>query len=98
APDLAALDRTVGHLGDLTPLDGCADAAALTAAAPPPESPSKRAAAEALTREIDAIRGSLQAGRLQGLLPQAQAGGPARPPPPPRRPPNRRRSAPPPRR
>src|SRR5262249_54757989 len=55
ASDRAALDAADVAATQLTPLDGCADAAALTAALPPPEDPGKRASVAALEKEVLAI-------------------------------------------
>ncbi|HTJ43651.1 MAG TPA: tetratricopeptide repeat protein, partial [Kofleriaceae bacterium] len=63
-----ALDQAVAGLAQLTPIDGCADSAALTAAAPPPEQPGARTKADAITRTLDQITAKSRAGRFEGLL------------------------------
>jgi tetratricopeptide (TPR) repeat protein len=71
APNASALDHAVMGLVQLPGLDACADAAALQAAAPPPEQPAARAKADAIGRTLDQISAHQRADRTDGLLAQA---------------------------
>jgi hypothetical protein len=67
--DRAMVTRAVGAVDALESLDGCADAEALTAAMPPPSSPSLRAwvdAAHGRLDRVDALREAGQAPRVPG--------------------------------
>jgi tetratricopeptide (TPR) repeat protein/tRNA A-37 threonylcarbamoyl transferase component Bud32 len=68
----AALDRSIVGISELTPLDGCADATALAAAAPPPEQPAVRAKAETIAEVVQRVRARAHAGQLDGLTADAE--------------------------
>ncbi|MCB9565427.1 MAG: serine/threonine protein kinase [Kofleriaceae bacterium] len=71
AADAAALDAALVGLVELTPVDGCADAAALARDEPPGATPQARAAADAITARVLTIRIDLRADRLTGLAERA---------------------------
>ena len=72
APDIGGLDAAAEALAAPIPLDGCADTAALAAAAPPPERPAERAAAERLERELELIAARERARAFDGLAARAR--------------------------
>src|SRR5262249_42489982 len=63
APDVELLARAVPAALALEPLDGCADAAALTGAVPPPPEPARRAWLAALDARLDAVDALSAAGK-----------------------------------
>jgi tetratricopeptide (TPR) repeat protein len=63
AEDTSVLDRAVSATGALPPLEACADAAALRAAAPLPSDPAARAAIEAARARLAEAHARLSAGK-----------------------------------
>jgi tetratricopeptide (TPR) repeat protein len=63
----AGLDKEMAAAMALEPLAPCADVATLERAVPLPDEPARRATAEAIAREVDAIEAERRAGRLKGL-------------------------------
>jgi tetratricopeptide (TPR) repeat protein len=61
------LDRAVAGASQLVPLTGCADTAALSLAAPPPDRPEVRAKTEALADEIQKVAVRQRSGELKDL-------------------------------
>jgi len=69
--DRVELDRAVAAIAELTPVASCADANALVQAAP--EKPRDRRRADEILRERTTLETLRRAGRLDGLLPRAEA-------------------------
>jgi eukaryotic-like serine/threonine-protein kinase len=72
-PDPRVLDRAVGATTELDTIAGCADAAALTFAYPPPDAPLVRAQVDALHARVDRAQALLAAGRGKDGLELARA-------------------------
>jgi tetratricopeptide (TPR) repeat protein/predicted Ser/Thr protein kinase len=62
------LDEAVAATLQLTPIEACADMVALTAAVPPPEDPSERAAVASLVAGLDDVQAQTRAGRYREAL------------------------------
>ena len=71
ARDRREIDRAVGALAELTPVASCGDANGLAQLAP--DKPRDRKLADEILRESADIETERRAGRLDGLLPRAQA-------------------------
>ena len=71
ARDRREIDRAVGALAELTPVASCGDANGLAQLAP--DKPRDRKLADEILRESSSIETERRAGRLDGLLPRAQA-------------------------
>jgi eukaryotic-like serine/threonine-protein kinase len=66
--DKALLEKAAQAVQALPPVEDCADAQTLTAAAPPPEDPVVRARVEALLEQVDRVEALLGAGKYpEGL-------------------------------
>jgi tetratricopeptide (TPR) repeat protein/predicted Ser/Thr protein kinase len=71
APDVRLLDRAVQAVAELDDLGRCADAAALTAAVPPPDDPAVRARVAAFRPRLDRAATLARAGIAKDALPVA---------------------------